>query len=410
MKRMVHARLMLMLLLIYGMFGAWFVTLGTYMGKGLGFEDIIGTAYSLQGIAIILSTLFVAVIADRYLAAEKLLALLALASAGSLALLSVVHSSPALFLAVLMLHFLVFLPILPLSNTIALGAISDVERVFPRLRLAGTLAWIVAGLIVGSIQGAAITALPMRIGAILGIALALYATSLPHTPPRARGEAISLLGLFGLDFVAGVRDRAFWSFIAAAFLLMIPLTFYYAYANTYLEEIGVRASFLGLRFEPAAIQTLGQFSELLFLLVLPGLLVRHGIKTVILIGMAAWVLRYVLFAFAATDARTALPMVLAGIFLHGVCQDFFAVAGQIYIDGRFSAAERARAQSFLALVMGGLGSLIGANLAGAIYAAGAITPQAHDWRLIWLAPALFSAAVFIFFALLFRDRSRATAT
>ncbi|SFV15057.1 MFS transporter [Pseudoduganella namucuonensis] len=405
MKTQLRVRLSAMMFGQYFVQGAWFVTLGTYLSQGLKFDHIIGVSYSMMGIAAIVSTLLVGSLADRYFAAQKVMAALSLVAGASMLWLSTIHDSPTLFLAVLLLHCLAYVPTVPLANAIAFNAMSDSAREFPAVRVFGTLGWIGGGLAVGAIPGAAQTPLPMQIAALAGVLLGLYALTLPDTPARERGAAggsTRLAALFGLDIVAGMRDRPFWVFIASSLLIVIPLSFYYAYCNTFLVEIGARVALFGHTFEPVALQTLGQVSEMGFILLLPVLLARMGIKWVILAGMAAWCLRYVLFAYSFDEHGPVMPLALLGIVLHGVCYDFFFVAGQIYVDGKFPPRARVRAQSFLALVTAGVGVLIGSNVAGLVYGWNTLTPALHDWRVIWLVPAGIAVVVMLMFAAAFR--------
>ena len=207
-------RLSLMMFLQYFMFGVWLVTLGTYMSKGLGFDDIIGTAYGTQGIAAIVSTLFVGAIADRLMAAQRLLGLLCLLSAGMLLLLAQIDHSRTLFLMTVFAEFLFFVPTVALSSVIALNAMRACPQEFPTVRVLGTVGWISAGLLVGGMSGTARTSLPLEIGAAAGIALGFYAFTLPNTAPEARGQPLRLVSVFGLDVIVQQRERTFWVFVA----------------------------------------------------------------------------------------------------------------------------------------------------------------------------------------------------
>lgn len=412
MKNLTRMRLSAMMFGQYFIQGAWFVTLGTYLSQGLKFDHIIGISYSMMGIAAIVSTLLVGSLADRYFAAQKVMALLLLVAGASMLWLSFIQNHPYLFLAVLLLHCLAYVPTIPLANAIAFNAMHDSAREFPAVRVFGTLGWIGGGLAVGMVPGAAQTALPMQLAALAAVLLGLYAFSLPDTPAKAHAtppQSRRLAAVFGLDIVAGVKDRAFWIFITSSLLIVIPLSFYYAYCNTFLVEIGARAQLLDHIFEPVALQTLGQVSEMGFILLLPFFLVRLGIKWVILLGMAAWCLRYFLFAFSFDQDGPVMSMALFGIVLHGVCYDFFFVAGQIYVDGNFPREARVRAQSFLTLITAGIGVLIGSNVAGLVYGANTVAPDLHNWRVIWLVPAGIAFLVMLMFAAAFRVPNRSPA-
>lgn len=396
-------RLSLMMFVQYFMFGAWFVTLGTYMSKGLHFDRIIGMAYGMQGIAAIASTLLIGTLADRFVAAQKVLGVLALLSGGTLLLLSCIHGSRPLFLLVVLLHFLCFVPTVALTNAITLGAVSDRTRQYPTVRVVGTAGWIAAGLLVGLIRGAAETRLPLRIGGLGGLVLGVYAFTLPAVPPPARNTGASWLSLLGLDAIAQVRDRDFWIFIAGVLLLMIPLCFYNTYCNDFLVEARAHLDLLGERFEPAAIQTLGQASELVLLLLLPAFLLRFGIKGVLVLGTLGWATRYVLFAYAVEGHSTHTLMLCLGVLLHGICYDFFFIGGQIYVDERSEAAARTRAQAFLVAIYMGVGVIFGSNVANLVYDANTLSPTLHDWRTIWLIPAAIALGTGVMLLAAFKD-------
>jgi nucleoside transporter len=395
-------RLSLMMFMLYFMFGSWFVTLGTYMSKGLTFDAIIGMAYGTQGFAAVLSTLIVGVIADRYVPAQKMLGLLAAVSGVLLLLLARIDTSPNVFLLTILLHFLCFVPTIALSNAIALNALTDRARHFPVIRVAGTLGWICAGILVGSMPGAAATRLPLQIGGAAGVVLGLYSFTLPPTPPKAGGERFHWSSALGLDLVMRIRDRNFWIFILGVFVVMIPLAFYYTYCNNFLVEADANLELRGIRLEPAAIQTLGQASEFVFLLLLPAFLLRTGIKTVLIIGMLAWTVRYCLFAAGFDGVSANMTLLIAGVLMHGVCYDFFLVASQLYIDERFDASARTRAQSFLVMINMGAGIIIGDNFANLVYRANTLSSTVHNWRVIWLVPAGVALIAGLIFAFLFR--------
>jgi nucleoside transporter len=403
-------RMSAMMFAQYFIWGAWFVTLGTYMSKGLKFDDIIGSTYGTQGIAALLAPIFVGVIADRLVSAQKVLGILHFLGAGFMVWASTITQDKGLFFTAILGYFLCYMPTLPLANAVAFNVLEDTQKQFPAIRACGTLGWIVAGLGIGSLAGAAQTNLPMQIAAGASLVMGLYAFTLPDTPPRAKGTQMSLAGVFGLDLIAGIKDRSFWVFIFCSFLVVIPLSFYYAYANTFLVDAKAQVSAFGTIFEPAAIQTLGQASEFICILLLPLFLKNLGIRWVMIVGMAAWAARYLAFAFGIGDASPVMSLLLLGIILHGVCYDFFFVAGQIYVDTVFDKSRRARAQSFLAMVTLGIGQIIGSNLAGAIYDHYVQPAGGHDWKMIWLVPAALSAVVLVIFLITFKRPKIVTLT
>jgi nucleoside transporter len=401
-----RSRLSLLMFVQYFMFGAWFVTLGTYMSQGLHFDSIIGTAYGTQGIAAIVSTLVFGAVADRLLSAQKLLGVLALLSAGTLFVAARIQDSPDLFLAMVLLHFLFFVPTIPLANTVVLHSLTDRLSQFPPIRVCGTAGWIVAGLFIGAIPGAAATTLPMHLACVAGVIMGVYAFTLPDTPPAGRDAGRSWQQVLGLDMLGSMRERNFAIFIVGVLLILFPLAFYNTYANAFLTDVDLHADILGRRIEPAAIQTLGQVSEFALLLVLPLFLRRFGIKGVLVIGMLAWSVRYALFAFGFDDNGSDFLMLVFAVVLHGVCYDFFFVAGQIHVDEVFPPALRARAQSFLVTINMGVGVVLGSNLANFVYQANALPDGGHAWRSIWLVPGVVALVAGIAFALLFKPGSK----
>jgi nucleoside transporter len=392
----IRARLSLMMFVQYFIYGAWLVTLGTFLGKSLGATGTqVGLAYMMPAIAAMLSPFIVGMVADRFFATERVLAALHLVG-GILLYLATVQSTFQGFAWLFLAYTLCFMPTLALTNSISFDNMKDPGAEFPRIRVLGTIGFIAVGLIIGAL-GADATAIPLRIGAAASIAMAIYCLTLPHTPPHNAGKPLSARDVLGLDALALLKDRSFAVFVLGSFLLCIPLQFYYAFTNPFLNEIGVSGA--------AGKMTFGQMSEIGFMLLMPWFIVRLGIKRMLLVGMAAWTARYVLFAYG--DAGPGMWMLYLGILLHGVCYDFFFVTGQIYVDQRADIRIRAAAQGFIALVTLGAGQAIGSWLSGRVvdmYATGAGSAVQHDWRAIWIVPAMGALGVLLIFAALFKPK------
>ena len=389
-----------MMFLQFFIWGAWYTTIAVYMTSH-GMERLTHWPYTVNPIAAIAAPFFLGLIADRYFATEKVLGVLHLLGGLILFVVPRFTASPTAFILLLLAYNLCYMPTLGLANSLAFHHIQSQEKQFPLIRVFGTVGWIVAGLFISFVLGGLMTAepertaMPLYSAAAASVLLGVFSFSLPHTPPPGAGVPVSLRSIAGLDAFKQLGDRPFYVFITASLLLCIPLAAYYNFTQIYLGAAGME--------KIAATQTWGQISETGFMLLMPLMFARLGVKKMLMIGMGAWVLRYALFALAAPNA--VFWMIIVGILLHGVCYDFFFVTGQIYVDKKSTPAIRGQAQGFLVLVTYGVGMLIGAQVAGRVFnsflgSATALTLE--QWSRFWWLPAGFAAAVLVFFTLFFK--------
>lgn len=400
MKLQMRARLSAMMFLEYFIWGAWYVTLGTWLSGSLHFTgQQIGLAAGATSVGAILAPFFVGLIADRLFATQKVLALLHLLG-GALLLVASVQSSFGIFYSLVLVYCFCFMPTLALTNSLAFRQMQDPKQEFGAIRVLGSGGWIVAGLLIGTLRLEA-TAMPMRLAALSSLVMGLYCLTLPPTPPLGgRGDRFSLRSIFPREAVALLKERSMMIFVIASFFICIPLQFYYAFTNLYLNQIGVQNA--------AGKMTGGQMSELLCMVLIPWFFRRLGVKYMLVAGMAAWVLRYVFFAYGGVP--DGMWMLWGGILLHGICYDFFFVTGQIYIDEKADVGLRAAAQGLITFITYGLGMFVGSWLSGFVVehyalssARGTIT---YDWRSIWIFSAVVSSAVLLFFLATFSEKSR----
>jgi nucleoside transporter len=383
--------LSLMMFLQYFIWGAWYVTMGTYMGEHLKSTGVqIGAAYSALAIATMISPFFIGLIADRFFAAQKIMGLLHLLGALLLFLATKITGNAA-FYWVILFYSLLYMPTIALSNSIAFHQMTDPGKQFPWIRVFGTLGWIAAGLIIGNLKIEP-TIYTFMIAAGVSGALALLSFILPNTPPKGKSAASASKAL-GTEAFVLFKSKPYLVFFIAAILVCIPLSFYYGWANPFLNELKVDNA--------AGKMTMGQFSEALFILAIPFLFNRIGVKNMLLMGMTAWILRYVCFAYGDTGAN--MWMLYAGIILHGVCYDFFFVTGYMYTEKKAGEKIKNAAQGLFTFATYGVGMFIGTLISGKVVDKYVI-PGAHNWKGIWFVPAYIALAVLIYFILFFKEK------
>ena len=398
----IRTRLSVMMFLEFFIWGAWYTTIAVFM-QNQGMETLTHWPFTVNPVAAIVAPFFVGLIADRFFATERVFGLLHLVGGLLLLVAPRTTGNPTLFIVILLLYNLCYMPTLGLSSSLGFHHIADQEKDFPKIRVWGTIGWIIAGLFISFVLSKFVggqaekTSLPLYSAAIASLVLAAFSFALPHTPAPARGQAVSARSIIGIDAFKQLGSSSFYVFVASALLICIPLAAYYNFTQLYLEAAKVK--------NIAATQTLGQMSEMLFMLAMPVLFARWGVKKMLLAGMGAWVLRYALFAAAAPNA--VYWMIALGILLHGICYDFFFVTGQIYVDKKSTPAIRGQAQGFFVFVTYGVGMLIGAQVAGNVYNRflnGATTLQLDQWKSFWILPSVFAAVILVFFGLAFHDR------
>jgi nucleoside transporter len=390
MKAKTNTLLASMMFLEYFIWGAWYVTMGTYMTEHLHATGVeIGAAYSALAIATMISPFFVGLVADKFFAAQKIMGVLHLIGALLLFLATKIDNSTS-FYWVILFYALLYMPTIALSNSIAFSQMTDPGKQFPWIRVFGTLGWIVAGVTIGQLEIEK-TATTFYLAATISGILGLLSFILPNTPPKAATKDAS--SAFGTEAFVLFKERPYLVFFIAAILVCIPLSFYYGFANSFLNEVKLENA--------ASKMTLGQVSEAAFILAIPFLFNRIGVKKMLLMGMAAWILRYVFFAYG--NAGDNAWMLYTGIILHGICYDFFFVTGYMYTEKKAGDKIKNAAQGLFTFATYGVGMFIGTWFSGFTvdkYKVG----ELHNWQNIWSVPAYIAFGVLILFLLFFHEK------
>lgn len=396
----IRTRLGAMMFFEYVIWGSWYVTIGTYLTSTLHFSGTqAGAVFGTVSVASLVSPFFVGLVADRFFATERVMAVLYVLAAGCMFLVTRVDTFPAVY--GLMLAFcLLYFPTIALTNSIAMQHVKDPGRDFPPIRTMGTIAWIVIGNIVGYLRVEAGTT-PFLLGAGACIVMAVYSlVALPHTPPPSKGQQVTVRRVLGLDALAMLKQRDFAVFVIASVLACIPLTFYYSFTNAYLNEVGV--------VNAAGKMTLGQASEVVMMLMMPFIFRLWSVRTILLVGLSAWAIRYVLLAYG--DPQAGMWMFYLAILLHGVCFDFFFVTGYLYTDQVAPPGLRSTAQGFITFATYGLGMLIGSLLSGGVLDYFSITNPdgtiTRNWPSFWLSSATMSFVITLIVLFFFRTSVR----
>lgn len=400
-------QLSLMMFLNFFIWGAWFVTLGTFLTLDLQASGLqMSNVYSTQSWGAIIAPFIIGLIADRYFNAERILGALHLI--GAVLMYQMYQAQDIqVFYPYVLAYMILFMPTLALINSVSFRQMHNPEKQFSAIRIWGTIGWIVAGLAISYLfmwdsGDNGLLRNTFMLAAIASLIQGLHSFFLPKTPPvkKEGQEKAGISEILGLDAIKLLSDRNFLVFFISSILICIPLGFYYQNANLFLTEIGME--------NPTAKMTIGQVSEVLFLLLLPIFFAKYGFKKTILVGMLAWALRYILFAYG--DAGELTYMLMIGIALHGICYDFFFVSGQIYTDSKAGEKYKSSAQGLITLATYGIGQLIGFWVAGYVLEH---FREIHGdsplvWQNVWLVPAGIAVVVMIIFAVLFKDEKQIT--
>lgn len=404
MSTKIKFQLSFMMFLEFFIWGGWFVTLGTFLGNNLNATGSeMAQAFSTQSWGAIIAPFIIGLIADRYFNAERILGILHII--GALLMYQMNQTTDfALFYPYVLGYMILYMPTLALVNSISFNQMKDPAKEFSPIRVFGTIGWIVAGLVISyvflwdspeGIQSGMLKNTFLMV-ALASAVLGLFSFTLPKTPPRVdKNEKVSISEVLGLEALKLLKDRNFLIFFISSVLICIPLAFYYQNANPFLSEIGMG--------NPTGKMTIGQASEVLFMLLLPYFFTKFGFKKTIMAGMLAWTIRYLLFAYG--DAGEMAFMLLIGIALHGICYDFFFVSGQIYTDTKAGPKYKSAAQGLITLATYGVGMLIGFWVAGQITDANIISENQHNWMNIWRFPAFFALGVAILFMIFFKNEN-----
>jgi len=394
-----------MMFLEFFIWGGWFVTLGTFLGNNLNATGIESArVFSTQSWGAIIAPFIIGLIADRYINAEKILG--ALHIIGAILMYQMYNADNiSVFYPYVLVYMILYMPTIALVNSVSFNQMKDPEKEFSNIRVFGTIGWIVAGLLISFLfhwdteenTSKGLLKNTFLMASVASLVLGLFSFTLPKTPPsKSANEKVSLKEIIGLDALKLLKDRNFAIFFISSILICIPLAFYYQNAHPFLSNIGMD--------NPTGKMTIGQISEVLFLLLLPLFFKKYGFKKTILVGMLAWAVRYLLFAFG--NAGDLSFMLIIGIALHGVCYDFFFVSGYIYTNSKAGEKYKSAAQGLITLATYGVGMLIGFEIAGMITDSYKISDKEFDYKMIWIIPSIIAAVVFLLFSVFFKDEKK----
>jgi len=394
----IRVKLSAMMFLEFFIWGAWFVTMGTYLTKTLSATGTQNaTAYATQALGAIIAPFIIGLVADKYFSAQKILGILHIIGA---ALLYYESKAPSfnVFYPGILAYMIIYMPTLALVNSVSFKQMVNPSKEFPWIRVFGTIGWIIAGILIGQLgwEKSNSLSLTFLMAAIASFILGVLSFTLPDTPPVKKGQKIAIRDIIGLDSIGLLKNKSYLVFFIASVAICIPLAFYYNFTNLFLNQVGV--------LKAAEKQSWGQVSEFLFMVAMPFFFVRLGVKKMLAMGMLAWALRYVFFAYG--DVGNNYWMLIAGIVIHGVCYDFFFVTGQIYTDTLAGERFKSAAQGFITLATYGVGMFIGFTISGPIVDHYQTSATSHNWQTIWLIPGGIALGVLLLFLLSFSDKNK----
>jgi nucleoside transporter len=395
-------RLSLMMFLNYVIWGSWYVTLGAYLTINLKFTGTqTGAVFGTTALACMISPFFVGLIADRFFASERVLAVLHLVGAALLFFVTKATGFGAVY-TLMFAYCLCYFPTIALTNSLTLQHLKDTGRDFPLIRVFGTLGWIAIGVTIGRL-GVETSTVPFLLAAAASVVMAVFSLTLPHTPPPSQGQSVTLRRVLGLDALVMLKRPSFAVFAVASILACIPLTFYFSFTNAYLNTLEVRNA--------AGKMALGQASEVVMMLLMPFILRRVTVRSILIMGLLAWSVRYLLLAYG--NPYGGIWMFYVAILLHGICYDFFFMTGQLYTDQEAPAKLRGAAQGLITFLTYGVGMLIGSLISGRTvdyftHTVGTVVTR--NWQAFWMTSALSAFLILLLIAIFFRSRSRIVAT
>jgi nucleoside transporter len=393
-----RVRLSFMMFLNYVIWGAWYVTLGAYLTITLKFSGTqAGAVFGTTALACMISPFFVGLVADRFFASQRVLAVLHLLGAVLLYFVTKATSFPAVY-ALLFAYCLCYFPTIALTNSLTLQHLKDAGRDFPLIRVFGTLGWIAIGVLVGHL-GVETSTVPFLLAAGASVLMSLFSLTLPHTPPPSKSQSITVRTVLGLDALVMLKRSSYAVFAVASILACIPLTFYFSFTNAYLNDLHVQNA--------AGKMALGQVSEVGMMLLMPFILRRVTVKSILIMGLVAWTVRYMLLAYG--NPGSGVWMFYVAILLHGICYDFFFMTGQLYTDQEAPPKLRSAAQGLITFLTYGVGMLVGSLISGRAvdyfsHVSGSVVTR--NWQGFWMSSALSAFLVLLLIAVFFRSRSR----